>query len=55
MWRIVPIDEDTLDEIFGFIAHRGEDDSLARLADDPRFARSVYQLELGLTATVSYR
>jgi hypothetical protein len=53
----VPIDEDTLDEIFGIITDRGEDDSLARLADDPRFARSVYQLalELGLTATVRYR
>jgi hypothetical protein len=53
----VPIDEDTLDEIFDLLTDGGDVEDLAPLADDPKFAQSVYQLalELGLTASVSYR
>jgi hypothetical protein len=53
----VPIDEDTLEEIFDIVTDRGEVDDLTPLADEPLFAQSVYQLalELGLTDAVSYR
>lgn len=53
----VPIDAETLEELFDYLTDGGELDDLAPLADDPRFAESVYQLalELGLTAYVGYR
>ncbi len=53
----VPIDEDTLEEIFDIFTDGGELDDLAPLADEPLFAQTVYQtaLDLGLTDSVSYR
>jgi hypothetical protein len=53
----VPIDHETLDELFDFLTDGGEIDDLAPLADEPLFAQSVYQLvlELGLTTYIGYR
>ena len=53
----VPIDDETLDELFDVLTDGGEIDDLAPIADEPLFAQSVYQLalELGLTSYVGYR
>lgn len=53
----VPIDDETLDELFDYLTDGGEEDDLAAIPDDPLFAQSIYQLalELGLTAYIGYR
>jgi hypothetical protein len=53
---VVPIDAETGDELVGLLAGGGTEVELTALADDPRFALSVYKLavELELMSRVTY-
>ena len=53
---VVPLDAETGDALVGLLAGGGIEVELAALADDPRFAASVYELavELELMSRVAY-
>jgi hypothetical protein len=54
---VVPLDIETFEEIIDFLTDGAPDAELAALADDRRFAASLYELaiELGLMSFVAYR
>ena len=53
---VVPIDAETGGELVGLLAGGGTEVELAALADNPRFAASIYKLavELELMSRVTY-
>jgi hypothetical protein len=54
---VVPLDIETFEEIIDFLTDGAPDAELAALADDRRFAASLYELaiELGLMSFIAYR
>lgn len=54
---MVPLDREIMSEFAGFLEEAGFDGDLAELADQPRFAASVYRmaLDLGLTDKIRYQ
>ncbi len=54
---VVPLDVETFDEIIDFLTDGEPDAELASLADDRRFAASLYELaiELGMMDRIAYR
>lgn len=53
----MPLDIEIFEEIIDFLTDGGPDAELAGLADDRRFAASLYELaiELGLMSFIAYR
>jgi hypothetical protein len=54
---VVPIDHATMQECIALLINAASKAELAALADDRRFAASIYELaiELGLMSVVAYR